>query len=168
MKLTTLILTWHFMVQVACILYWTQNNQSRKRMYNVYISVSRQFFSLFSTVTQHENVLNWCTFLLSMFRKPHCHKLLILHWRIQGAHPACAPLRDPILSFWHTNFMKCSRLGSPRPPTRSSPPPTGNPGSATILSHKTEKTRVVYLVSFIYLTSFSNLEYCDARIGCVS
>ena len=35
-----------------------------------------------------------------------------------------APPRYPILSFWHTNFTKRSRLRSPRPPT-------GNPGSAT-------------------------------------
>ena len=48
-----------------------------------------------------------------------------------GAHLACTPLRDPILSFRHTNFMKCSRLGSPRPPLRGPRPPTGNPGSAT-------------------------------------
>ena len=41
-----------------------------------------------------------------------------------GAPPAHAPLRVQILSFWHTNFSKCSHLGSWRPPT-------GNPGSAT-------------------------------------
>ena len=40
----------------------------------------------------------------------------------RGAHPARAPLRDPILSFWHTNFTKRSCLGSPRPPTLSTPP----------------------------------------------
>ena len=32
------------------------------------------------------------------------------------------PLRVQILSFWHTKFSKCSRLGSPCPPTRSRPP----------------------------------------------
>ena len=56
-----------------------------------------------------------------------------LHWRIQGAHPAHAPLRDPILSFRHTNFTKPSRLGSPRPPLRGPRPPMRNPGSATAL-----------------------------------
>ena len=52
-----------------------------------------------------------------------------------GAHPAHAPPppRDPILSFWHTNFMKRSCLGSPRPPYEVHAPPTGNPGSATAL-----------------------------------
>ena len=44
------------------------------------------------------------------------------------------PLRDPILSFWHTNFTKRSRLGSPRPPYEVHAPPTGNPGSATTWS----------------------------------
>ena len=51
----------------------------------------------------------------------------------RGAHPARAPPRDPILSFWHTNFTKCSCLGSPRPPYEVHTPPTGNPGSATVL-----------------------------------
>ena len=51
-------------------------------------------------------------------------KAYCFHWWIQEVHPPCAPLRDPILSFWHTNFTKCSHLGSPGPPT-------GNPGSAT-------------------------------------
>ena len=38
-----------------------------------------------------------------------------------AACPAHAPLplRVQILSFWHTKFSKCTRLGSPRPP----PPP---------------------------------------------
>ena len=31
-------------------------------------------------------------------------------------HPARAPLRDPIPSFRHTNFMKRSHLRSPPPP----------------------------------------------------
>ena len=35
-----------------------------------------------------------------------------------GCTRCVPPLRDPILSFWHTNFMKRSRLGSPRPPLR--------------------------------------------------
>ena len=33
------------------------------------------------------------------------------------------PLKVPILSFWHTKFFKCNHLGSPHPPTRSTPPP---------------------------------------------
>ena len=49
---------------------------------------------------------------------------VILQWWIQGALPARAPLRVQILSFWHTNFLKRSRLGSWHPPpTRSVPPP---------------------------------------------
>ena len=47
---------------------------------------------------------------------------LIMHWRIQGAHSAHAPLRDPILSFRHTNFTKRTHLGSPLPRTRWAPP----------------------------------------------
>ena len=43
--------------------------------------------------------------------------LCILHiGGFRGAHAGCAPLRDPILSFWHTNFTKRSHLGSPCPP----------------------------------------------------
>ena len=42
-----------------------------------------------------------------------------------GAPGACPPLRDPILSFWHTNFMKRSHLGSPRPPYEVPRPPYG-------------------------------------------
>ena len=33
-----------------------------------------------------------------------------------GAPPARAPLQVQILSFWHTNFLKRSHLGSWRPP----------------------------------------------------
>ena len=40
----------------------------------------------------------------------------LMQWRIQGAPPACTPLWVQILSFWHTNFSKRSRLGSWRPP----------------------------------------------------
>ena len=36
----------------------------------------------------------------------------LYQWRIQGAHPARA---HKILSLWHTNFTKCSRIGSWRP-----------------------------------------------------
>ena len=53
---------------------------------------------------------------------------------LEGACPAHAPLRVQILSFRHTKFLKSSHLGSPRPPPmRSTPPPTGNPGSATAI-----------------------------------
>ena len=50
---------------------------------------------------------------------------VIIHWRIQGALPAPAPLRGQILSFWHTKFSKRNCLKSWHPPTR-------NPGSATV------------------------------------
>ena len=33
----------------------------------------------------------------------------------KGAHPAWAPLKGPILLFWHTNFMKCSHVRSWHP-----------------------------------------------------
>ena len=45
-----------------------------------------------------------------------------------------APLQVQILSFRHTNFSKRSRLGSWRPP-----PPTGNPGSATVKDYNIER-----------------------------
>ena len=50
-------------------------------------------------------------------------------------HRRRAPLPPPpprvqILSFWHTNFFKRSRLGSWHP-LRGWRPPTGNPGSVT-------------------------------------
>ena len=40
----------------------------------------------------------------------------------RGRRRRAPPLRVQILSFWHTNFSKRSRLGSWRPPTRSAPP----------------------------------------------
>ena len=61
--------------------------------------------------------------------------MIIFHWRIQGAHPARAPLKDPILLFRHKNFTKRSRIGSWRP-LRGGRPPAGNPGSATVFIHK--------------------------------
>ena len=61
------------------------------------------------------------------YHKHHSHSLADLG----GRNRCAAPLRDPILLFWHTNFMKRSRLGSPRPPYEVHVPPTGNPGSAT-------------------------------------
>ena len=64
-----------------------------------------------------------------------CHQH---HWRIErGAYPAHAPQRGQILSFWHTTFLKRNRLGNPRRPMRSTPPPTGNPDSAT--EHRMQK-----------------------------
>ena len=39
--------------------------------------------------------------------------------------PGARPPRVQILSFWHTKFLKCNHLGSPHPPTRSTPPPHG-------------------------------------------
>ena len=41
------------------------------------------------------------------------------------------PLRVQILSFRHTKFLKCNRLGIRRPPYEIVASPTGNPGSAT-------------------------------------
>ena len=42
-----------------------------------------------------------------------------------GGASGARPPRDPILSFWHTNFTKRSCLGSPRPPLRGPRPPYG-------------------------------------------
>ena len=47
---------------------------------------------------------------------------------LPGARP---PLRDQILSFWHTFLPKSTHVGSPRYP------PTGNPGSATVYTECT-------------------------------
>ena len=73
-----------------------------------------------------------------LLKKNCCAKIHIVgllvadQWRIQGVPPArTPPLRVQILSFWHTNFSKCSHLGSWRPPYEVGAPPTGNPGSAT-------------------------------------
>ena len=46
-----------------------------------------------------------------------------------GAHP----LGDPILSFSHTFLLKNAHVGGPCPPNGSTPP-TGNPGSATVMT----------------------------------
>ena len=43
----------------------------------------------------------------------------------RGARPARAPLRVPILLFWHTKFLKRNCLGSPHPPYEVHAPPTG-------------------------------------------
>ena len=41
------------------------------------------------------------------------------------------PPQDPIPLFSHTFLLKSAHVGGPRPPNGSTPPPTGNPGSAT-------------------------------------
>ena len=47
-------------------------------------------------------------------------------WRIYiDSCPAHAPPRVQILSFWHTKFWKCNRLGSPRPLLRGPCPSHG-------------------------------------------
>ena len=47
----------------------------------------------------------------------------VLHWWIQGGAAGVRPhLRVEILLFWHTNFLKCSCLGSQCPPMRWAPP----------------------------------------------
>ena len=46
-----------------------------------------------------------------------------LHWQIQGALLACAPLSDQILSFLHTNFLECHCIRPWHPPYRVSAPP---------------------------------------------
>ena len=58
---------------------------------------------------------------------------------IGGSREACPvhappPLRDQILSFSHTFLLKSTHVGGPHPPMGPRPPPTGNPGSATVLS----------------------------------
>ena len=67
-----------------------------------------------------------------------------------------ANLRVQILSFRHTKFFKRNRLGSWRPlPTRSTPSPTGNPGSAAAFiriphhSHKPSINHISRLHSYL-------------------
>ena len=64
-----------------------------------------------------------------------CWITLPTQWQIQGVPPACTPPTGPVSSFWHTNFSKCSRLGSWRPPYEVGAP-HGNPGSATATDWK--------------------------------
>ena len=52
---------------------------------------------------------------------------------LEGACPAHAPPRVQILSSWHTKFSKRNHLRSPCPRLRAPRPPTGNPGSATVV-----------------------------------
>ena len=59
--------------------------------------------------------------------KSRCIILLVVD---PGGGAGAYPLQVQILSFWHTNFLKSSHLGSWFPPWGQHPP-TGNPGSAT-------------------------------------
>ena len=98
------------------------------------------------------------TSLLCVFRFERSHigtkdKTAILQWKkllwssaltliyiggstLTDARRTPPPPRVQILSFWHTTFSKCNRLGSPCPPLRGPCPPTGNPGSATDIIYK--------------------------------
>ena len=53
--------------------------------------------------------------------------------RSRGGMPGARPLWDPILSFLHTFLPKSAHVRGPRPPLWVHAPPTGNPGSATVL-----------------------------------
>ena len=64
---------------------------------------------------------------LSLLRRA----ILPYHWRIQGAPLVRAPPSVQILSFLHTNFPQCRRIGPWRPPYEVGAPTLGNPGSAT-------------------------------------
>ena len=66
----------------------------------------------------------------------------------RGCRQRAPPLRAQILSFWHTNFSKRSRLGSWRP-LRGRRPPTGNPGSATGPNYKLLFRVIVHLSTCI-------------------
>ena len=48
-----------------------------------------------------------------------------------GVCQAHAPPWSQILSFLHKFLPKSAHVGGPNPPNGSTPPPTGNPGSAT-------------------------------------
>ena len=68
-----------------------------------------------------------------MFTNTCLHETSCQHWDVladPGGTASMHPPRVQILSFWHTNFMKCSHLGSWHPPMRLVPP-MGNPGSTT-------------------------------------
>ena len=51
-----------------------------------------------------------------------------------GGAAGARPLSIQILSFLHTNFLQCRRVGPWRPPYEVSAPPSGNPGSATAVT----------------------------------
>ena len=90
--------------------------------------------------SKHEVLMGYRPMIKCKTRNKNSFALLIFLWTLEkltciggfrgGRIRRAPPLRDPILSFWHTNFTKRSRLHAP--PTRSTPP-TGNPGSATDL-----------------------------------
>ena len=92
--------------------------------------VIRQKFQLLQVGCKKE----YLNIVKSQWTCRYCRITLLLQWRIQGGRRRHAP--PPwvqILSFWHTNFSKRSRLRSWRPPLRGQRPPMGNPGSATVL-----------------------------------
>ena len=102
-----------------------------------------------------------------------------------GAYRAHAPLWDPIISFLHTFSLKSTSVGGPcpplpcrtkffhfcthfqqkvprvrgpHPPNGSTPPPTGNPGSATVLYHETNQYNPKEFVLRLCFSCF----YCNS------
>ena len=77
-----------------------------------------QIAKLAKAVCDGEMIAEWiwkCTFVI--FQILMYNTLADL-----GGVPGARPLRVQILSFWHTKFSKRNRLGSQRPPARSTPP----------------------------------------------
>ena len=79
--------------------------------------------------------MNWNCLLKAWTCSLHCSNLkfnVIIQWRIQGAH--LAPQGYEIISFWHTNFTKCSCTGNWCAPHEVSAT-MGNFGSATVINY---------------------------------
>ena len=71
---------------------------------------------------------------------PACDAVADLLTKISRARP----LRDPILSILQTFSLKSTHVGGPLP--TGPRPPTGNPGSATVMQI-TKKHNTIYLWS---------------------
>ena len=82
-----------------------------------------------------------------------------MHWRIQGAHPA-SPQRTQFFRFDIHILRNVAASGVHAPPTRSTPPPTGNPGSATEMRKLYKKYVAVFSQKLIQY----DVKYATTRL----
>ena len=85
-----------------------------------------------------------------------------------GMPGTCHPLWDPILSFSHTFSPKSACVGGPCPPNGCTPPPMGNPGSATAVHLDLRlNTCNLYSTELYRLRIFNKLEVSrlDSRLS---
>ena len=78
-----------------------------------------------------------------------------IHWkssrtigRSRGCHRCMSPPRVQILSFWHTNFTKCSCLGSWRPPYEVGAPPYGKSWIHHCVRNQSPLEKYTYQIEF--------------------